>query len=130
MTFVVFKNIFEDCNDKKTISREKLRKQFGRLHVMFIVPAKVQSTKFSLPSGGILVINAYFQCDPRTDNFDDTELICLLAFMKSLLNSSPQNVVLAADLNCHFEGHSRFTNIVKGELEELQLIILFQNPDH
>ena len=64
---------------------------------------RVQATKFSLPRGGILVINAYFPCDPRTDNFDDTELISLLADMKSLINQSQcTNVLLAADLNCHF----------------------------
>ena len=92
---------------------------------------RVQATKFSLPSGGILVINAYFPCDPRTDNFDDTELITLLADMKSLINQSQcTNVLLAADLNCHFERHSRFTNLVRGELENFQLTILWQNPDH
>ena len=133
-------HFLQNCNDKKTSNTDKLRKQFGGRHDMFIVPAKknnsqvsrgrakgglatiwnktltkdvlkvksdnfrVQATKFSLPSGEILVINAYFPCDPRADNFDDTELISLLADMKSLINQSQcTNVLLAADLNCHFE---------------------------
>ena len=29
----------------------------------------IQATKVSFPSGGVLVVNAYFPCDPRTENF-------------------------------------------------------------
>ena len=39
---------------------------------------RIQATKFSLPDGPLLVINSYFPGDPRTDNFDDSELLTLL----------------------------------------------------
>ena len=32
---------------------------------------RIQATKFSLPSGPLLVINSYFPGDPRSENFDD-----------------------------------------------------------
>ena len=43
---------------------------------------RLQATLFNLPSGGILVVNSYFPCDPRTNNFDDTELLTLLADLR------------------------------------------------
>ena len=90
-----------------------------------------QATKFSFPSGSVLVVNAYFPCDPRSENFDETEIVNLLAELKLLIDQSQcHHVLLAADLNCHFERYTRFTNIVRNQLEDLQLSILWQNPDH
>ena len=39
---------------------------------------RLQATKFDFPSGPLLVLNTYFPCDPRTNNFDDSELVKLL----------------------------------------------------
>ena len=65
--------------------------------------SRLQATKFDLPSSPLLVINAYFPCDPQNDSFDDTELINLLAEVKSIIeNNQFYNVVIAGDLNCHF----------------------------
>ena len=76
---------------------------------------RLQATKFSFPSGPILILNGYFPCDPRVDNFDDTELLTLLAEIKSVAQQAAcPNVFLAADLNCHFNRGTRFTNLVKG----------------
>ena len=91
---------------------------------------RLQATKFGLPSGDILVINSYFPCDPRTDNFDDTELVNLLADLRSTIEQSEcLNVMIAADLNCHFARYTRFTNHVQDSLQDLNLTILWQNPD-
>jgi hypothetical protein len=49
---------------------------------------RLQATKFSLPSGAFLVLNGYFPCDPRVENFDETELLTLLADLKSLARKS------------------------------------------
>ena len=38
---------------------------------------RIQATKFSLPDNPLLIINTYFPCDPRTDNFDDEELMTI-----------------------------------------------------
>ena len=45
---------------------------------------RLQATKFSLPSGAVLVFYGYFPCDPRVENFDETEVLTLLADMKSV----------------------------------------------
>ena len=63
---------------------------------------RIQATKFSFPSGSVLVINAYFPCDPRSENFDETEIVNLLAELKLLIDQSQcHHVLLSADLNCH-----------------------------
>ena len=92
---------------------------------------RIQATKFTFPSGPVLVINSYFPCDPRTDNFDDSELTTLLADLRSAIQSSEcNNVLLAGDLNSHFDRQSRFTNIVADGLADLGLVLLWQNTDN
>ena len=64
---------------------------------------RLQATKFSLPSATILVINGYFPCYPRVENFDDTEVLDTLAEIVSIARRTEcPNIFLAADLNCHF----------------------------
>ena len=61
---------------------------------------RIQATKFEFPSKNILLINAYFPCDPRTDSFDKTELLTLLADITVAVETSLcSNVMIAADLN-------------------------------
>ena len=61
---------------------------------------RIQATKFEFPSKNILLINAYFPCDPRTDSFDETELLTLLADITVVVETSLcSNVMIAADLN-------------------------------
>ena len=89
---------------------------------------RIQATKFSLPDGPLLVINSYFPGDPRTDNFDDSELLTLLSDIRQAIRESNcQNVLLAGDLNSHFSRNNRFTNIVKNFVEESSLIIFWEN---
>ena len=65
---------------------------------------RIQATKFEFPSGPILVINTYFPCDPRTINFDDTELLTLLSSIQNVTETSGcRNIWLAGDLNAHFQ---------------------------
>ena len=104
-----------DSNDKNYSNTNKLVKDLGTNHDMFIVPAykspkqiskgrgqgglvtmwkkgltkyvskvstdnfRIQATKFAFPACHLLVINAYFPCDPRIVNFDETEVLTLLA---------------------------------------------------
>ena len=92
---------------------------------------RLQATKFSLPNVPILVLNCYFPCDPRTENFDETELLTLLADIRNAtIKASCTNVFLAGDLNCHFSRFSRFTSTVRDFLvEELGLTIMWEHPD-
>ena len=89
---------------------------------------RIQATKFSLPSGPLLVVNSYFPGDPRTENFDDTELLTLLTDIRlSVRESDCHNILLAGDLNCHFLRNNRFTNTVKSFLEDSSLIIFWES---
>ena len=61
---------------------------------------RIHATKFSFPSGPILIINAYFPCDPQKNSFDNTELITLLSDIRNVIfQSKCSNVVLVGDLN-------------------------------
>ena len=93
---------------------------------------RLQGTKFSLPEGSLLVVNTYFPCDPRVNDFNDNEIINLLSDLKNLLRESDSMYTLVAgDLNCHFSRNTRFSNIVKDFLEEdLNLKIFFENPSN
>ena len=64
---------------------------------------RLQATKFEFPTGSLLLLNSYFPCDPRQVNFNETELLTLLADMKNILLQEKCifNLILG-DLNCHF----------------------------
>ena len=51
-------HFLQDCNDKKTSNTDKLRKQFGGRHDMFIVPAKKNNSQVSRgrAKGGLATI--------------------------------------------------------------------------
>ena len=91
---------------------------------------RLQGTKFSFPSGTLVVINTYFPCDPRTNEFDDSELMNVLAEIQYLIeNSNTSSVLLAGDLNCHFNRNTRFTNIVKHFFDEKGLQVFWDTPN-
>ena len=92
---------------------------------------RVQATKFTFPEASILVINSYFPCDPRVENFDDTEILNTLAEIVSIARRTDcPNIFLSGDLNCHFSRNNRFTNMVQNCLiGELGLTIMWQHPD-
>ena len=92
---------------------------------------RVQATRFNIPSGDILLVNCYFPCDARNDKADDSELIQLLGDIRSIvLSSNCQKVILAGDLNAHFERQTAFTMMVAASLDDLHLITLWQNVDN
>ena len=91
---------------------------------------RLQATKFSLPSSSLLVLNTYFPCDPRNENFDETEVISLLEEINQVsMKSSCSKIILLGDLNCHFQRNNRFTNLVRNYLEdEMGLTIMWEHP--
>ena len=61
--------------------------------------------KFNFPTIDILIINLYFMVDTQAGNFDDTELMDLLAEVDHIINTSvsvSRNILLVGDLNCDF----------------------------
>ena len=91
---------------------------------------RLQATKFNFPSGPLLVINSYFPCDPRREDFDDSELMKLLTDIQLLIEISDcEDVLLAGDLNCHFAPNTSFTNIVRTYFQYLNLSILWESEN-
>ena len=91
---------------------------------------RLQATKFDLPSGSFLIINTYFPCDPRVNNFNEEELLSVLLEIKMLMNeqSCHYNLILG-DFNSHFSRQSTFTNIVLDFFDEIDFNIFWENPD-
>ena len=94
------------------------------------VSFRIQATKFDLPSGSLLVVNTYFPCDPRVNNFNEEELLSVLLEIKSLMNNHNCNYnLILGDFNSHFSRHSAFTNIVHDFFDENNIKIFWENPD-
>ena len=92
---------------------------------------RLQATKFNFPSGDLLVLNTYFPCDPRTANFNDTELIKLLTDIQTIIvQSNISNIWLAGDLNSDFLRNTKFTKTVKDYFDESGLHLLWENCDN
>ena len=90
---------------------------------------RLQGTKFSFPSGSFLLLNTYFPCDPRVNNFDETELLTLLGEIRQILltENCTYNLVIG-DLNCHFNRQNTFTQLVQSFIQDLNLKIFWENP--
>ena len=91
---------------------------------------RLQATKFDFPSGSLLILNTYFPCDPRTNNFNEDELLKLLAEIKMVMNSQACffNLVLG-DLNSHFSRQTRFTTIIEEFFSDINFFIYWENTD-
>ena len=91
---------------------------------------RLQATKFSFPSGDFLLINTYFPCDPRVNNFDETELLTVLAEMKQIMRKEncPYNLILG-DLNCHFQRKTTFTTLVENFFKDINFKIFWEISD-
>ena len=69
-------------------------------------------------------------CDPRTNEFDDSEILEVLADITNMIhNEDCSNVLIAGDLNCHFARNTSFTRTVRNHFQELNLSILWEIPD-
>ena len=65
--------------------KKHLTKFLSRVHCSNF---RILASKFNFPSNSLLVINTYFMCDPRNDNFDDTELVELLDDLQNIIVNS------------------------------------------
>ena len=89
---------------------------------------QLQGTKFSFPSGSFLLLNTYFPCDPRLQNFDETELITLLAEIRQvMLRENCSNNLVLGDLNCHFSRKNAFTALIQNFFNDLSFKIFWEN---
>ena len=91
---------------------------------------RLQVTQFSFPSGSLLILNTYFPCDPRVNDFNDEELLALLAEIKNVMNNQAckYNLVLG-DLNSHFSRQTRFTTIIQNFFDDINFLVFWENTD-
>ena len=91
---------------------------------------RLQATKFTFSQSSLLVINAYFPCDPQVEDFDDSEIVTALADIELLIRQAQcSDILLAGDLNSHFARQTRFTNLVMDAFDNLRLMVVWQYPD-
>ena len=71
----------------------------------------------------ILILNTYFPTDPRSDNFDDTELLLLLSDISNIIERSQcDQIIWTGDMNTDFSRTTRFVCTVNEFISNLDLI--------
>ena len=89
---------------------------------------RLQATKFNFPSCELLILNTYFPCDPRTNSFNDTELLGLLSDIQTvIMQSGISNIWLTGDLNCDFSRRTKFTRTVQDYFTDMSLSLVWEN---
>ena len=96
-------------------------------HISVPSSSRVQGLKINSVNFKAILINAYFPTDPRTNNFDDTELVKVLQDIKYILDQCEggYQVILMGDLNASFSRNSHFTLMVKNFLDENNLLTVW-----
>ena len=106
--------------------KKKLTKYVSKIPC---VNFRILAGKFLLPATSLLVINAYFMCDPRNDNFDDAELTNLLDDIRNIIrDSNCRSLLLGGDLNCDFSRNTKFVEIVRQAFSDFNLTFFWLNP--
>ena len=84
----------------------------------------------NINSAKILLINSYFPVDPQLNNYDESELIETLSYVRQvLLNNDYDHIIWAGDLNADFLRNSKHTRIVQHFIEELNLLKAWDKYD-
>ena len=69
--------------------------------------------------------------DPQNNNFNDNQLLQLLAEIDRIISLSDcRNILMAGDLNCDFSRNTHFVNHVRRFIEEKGLSVFWNNPDN
>ena len=59
--------------------------------------------ELNFPDTELVLVNLYFMVDPQNNNFDDNELLSLLAELNRIIDEADcSNLLLAGDFNCEF----------------------------
>ena len=90
---------------------------------------RVQAQVLHLPTISVLWINTYLPTDPQNiRQFDDTELQSCLSEVENIVtNTSHTDIVWGSDLNWDMTRNSRFSQIVSGFMEKLNLVSLWNH---
>ena len=83
---------------------------------------RVQAVILSTQKSRIMVINSYFPTDPRTHDFDSTDLLSTLDAIRNVLKDNDyENVVWCGDINADFLRQSPFTLLIDNFIEDRSL---------
>jgi hypothetical protein len=92
---------------------------------------RIQAIKFKFPTEELLVFNLYFMVDPQANNFNDNDLLLLLAEIDRILSvSNCRNILLCGDINCDFSRNSNFVNVISNFIERTGLKVFWNLPDN
>ena len=84
---------------------------------------RVQAIALKANNNRILIINTYFPTDPRTADFDTTELQTTLSAISDVLNANDfDNIVWVGGINADFGRRTKFTGIIEDFVSENSLI--------
>ena len=91
---------------------------------------RILATKFNFPSADILLFNLYFMVDPQINNFNENELMLLLAEIERLVTlTNCSNILLAGDLNCDFSRNTVFVNCIREFVKTKDWKVFWTLPD-
>ena len=104
--FIAVPMIFKDKIDD--VSRESIR---------------IQSLVISLESTKLLLINTYFPTDPKTSDFDESELLLLLSDVRLTIQDNDfDTLIWTGDINADFKRNTKFVRIVDEFISEINVI--------
>ena len=83
---------------------------------------RVQAITLQTPSNGLLIINSYFPNDPKTSEFDTSELLTTLSAINSVVEGNEfDNIIWTGDINADFMRNTQFTSIIEMFIDENSL---------
>ena len=83
---------------------------------------RVQAITLQAPSNRLLIINSYFPNDPKTSEFDTSELLTTLSAINSVMEGNDfDNIIWTGDINADFIRNTQFTNIIDRFIDENSL---------
>ena len=83
---------------------------------------RLQSLLFRFESCRMLLLNTYFPTDPKTNNFDDTELRLLLSQIQSAIAENDfDQLIITGDINADFKRSTSFVKSVEDFLAEFNI---------
>ena len=89
---------------------------------------RIQGQVLNFVSTRLLRINAYLPTDPQTPDFDENELLAVLADIEKVLdNTEYDDVLISGDMNWDMSRQSGFALTVRRFLERLNLCSVWEN---
>ena len=80
---------------------------------------RVQAVLVRTVDNSIMIINTYFPTDPKSTDFDSSELMTTLSAIQDLLTRNDFNsVVWTGDINAEFSRRTEFTKSIESFIEE------------